>query len=155
MHKRTRDFKKWERYAEGTARKFQINYSSGRWFDYWHVHLDLWGMTVNQPKRRKRYMLHYLSMLDAVQAQSAAWDNPFQTWIHVSEDGQTDALFFHTPNKTEDFPYKDREIIQWDAKLPDWLHEMIDPSQYRFGLVPYDGYTQYIIQKRGLGIPVW
>lgn len=155
MNKKTRDIKKADRYAARAAKEFQVDYSSGKWFDFWHKHLDPWGMTVNQPKRRKKYMLHYSNMLDAVQAQSAAWDKPFQTWIHVSEDGETDALFFHTPNKTGDFPYKDSEMIEWDVKLPVWLHEMIDPSQYRFGMVPYNGLTQYIIQKRGLGIPVY
>jgi len=154
MNKKTRDFKKADRYAARIAKEFQVDYSAGDWFDYWHKHLDMRGATVNQPKRRQRYMRLYLGMLDAVQAQSAKWDKPFQTWIHVGDDAKTDALFFHTPNEAEDFPYKS-EIAVWDAKLPDWLHDMIDPGQYRLGMLIYDDCTQYIIQKRGLGIPVW
>ena len=154
MNKRTRDYKQQDRRAAHTAKYFQVSFEQSKWYDFWHEHLDWWGYVVNQPKRRKKYMEYYLQMLEKVEMQASVSDKPFQTWIHVSEDGHTDALFFHTQNPTDDFPYRDDDIA-WDAKLPDWLQGMIDPEQYRYAKMTYEGLVQYVIQKKGLGIPIW
>lgn len=153
MKKRTRDLKKHYRNVKYRIRSFQLDLSKDSWYSLWHTHLDWHGITNNSEKHRKKHIIYYLDLLEKTEMITKHNDKKFQTWIFFdSKEGMYDAIYFHTENPNNEFPYKISNI-QWNIELPNMFQGLLDLSKYSFGRIDYNSNNKYsyFIQKKGLG----
>lgn len=156
MKKRTRDLKKHYRNIERTLRDFNIDLSEESWYRMWHIHLDWDGITSLSDKHRKIHILYYTKILNKINDQTRRNKRDFQTWIYLDGgDGTNDALYIHTRNPEDDFPYC-LDNIEWDTEIPPILIGLLDLST--FYIWKFKGKKEnmpsYIIQKRELGLKI-
>jgi len=164
MKKITRDLKKHYRHVERAIKDFNIDFSNENWYNGWHQHLDIKGLSDISVKHRKIHLSYYLKLLDKIELLTKDSTKEFQTWIFIDgEWGGYDAIFIHTQNPHSDFPmnFNDGE---YNVELPEFLNGLFDSSKYRIGRLNQEyidddtneiKYNQsFIIQKVGLGIMI-
>jgi hypothetical protein len=156
MKKKTRDLKKHYREVERELRDFDIDLSEESWYRMWHTHLDWYGITNVSEKHRKIHIQYYLKIMEKIETQTRDNKRLFQTWIYLDGyEGTCDAIYFHTENPEDDFPYW-LDIIKWNKKIPQILIGLLDLSKFDIGILhnERDNVDSYIIQKKGLGLEI-
>lgn len=139
----------WEQIAET-----DIDTSEESWYAFSHTHLDFWGYGINSGKLRRAHVRGHLALLDKVIEQFEQSDRPYQAWAHFNETHpEYDAVFMHTTNPYDEFPFKDEEA-QETTQLPNLYRDLIDVTKYR--ILVSTGYDQvvYSLQVKGKGLPI-
>lgn len=151
MSKRMRNLKKHYRSVEKQIREFNIDLSDESWYNLYHTHLDMYGITNNSQKHRKKHIQYYIDLLEKIERLTIQSKRDFQTWIFLDwKEGMYDAIYFHTENPHSDFPYS-LDSINWNTEIPHTFSSLFDLSKYIFGKIENQNGCLYIIQKKGLG----
>lgn len=123
------------------------------WFDFWHVHLDFFGIGGNNLKIRREHIKAHLILYKRLLEQLEGFEKPYQSWISIHEqDPISDAVYVHMPNPNDEyFPYKIQEL-EWNCKLPNTFKDLIDLQ--KFDVAYYESAVEkvYFIQSKDQGI---
>ena len=116
----------------------------------WHTHVD-WKGDGNQSVEASRPFLHALfRVFEKIEMVVSDWKKPAQTWVIIGDDSSQDAVYLHTPNPNNDnFPYSFEGVV-WNAKVPNWLMELVDPNRHETGRCVYNGVVSFWIRSKRL-----
>ncbi|WNS78772.1 hypothetical protein RRU94_02160 [Domibacillus sp. DTU_2020_1001157_1_SI_ALB_TIR_016] len=125
------------------------------WFDFWHRHLDFYGIGNNSLKFRKEHIKAHMALYNNFLKELATCNQPYQSWvlININDAGQ-DAVYIHTPNPNDDnYPYKNQDI-DWGCSIPKSFKELIDINCYNVGFLNDEYGKFYYIQSKFHGTPL-
>ncbi|OMF27629.1 hypothetical protein BK133_19460 [Paenibacillus sp. FSL H8-0548] len=145
-----RHFKKLWSLIEG----YELNVEDDSWYDFWHRHLDFYGLGNNSLKVRREHIKAHIHLYSKFLQQLKDFSKPYQTWVCIhEEDSGADAVYVHTPNSNdENFPVK-FDFIKWNCKPPNTFSDLIDLSQYNVGYYETEIERIYYIQSKYIQIP--
>lgn len=123
------------------------------WFDFWHIHLDFFGIGENRLKIRREHIKAHIALYNNILKQLEGFERPYQSWICIHEnDPMTDAVYVHTPNPNDDyFPHKNEELV-WDCELPNTFKDIIDLDALDVAYYKSSYDEVYFIQSKEQGI---
>jgi hypothetical protein len=123
------------------------------WFDFWHTHLDFFGVGENNLKIRREHIKAHVALYNRLLKQLEGFEKPYQTWICIHEqDPISDAVYVHTPNPNDNyFPHKIEEL-EWNCKLPNTFKDLIDPHKFDVAYYKSEYEEIYFIQSKEQGI---
>lgn len=123
------------------------------WFDFWHIHLDFFGIGENRLKIRREHIKAHIALYNNILKQLEGFERPYQSWICIHEnDPMTDAVYVHTPNPNDDyFPHKNEELV-WDCELPNTFKDIIDLDAFDVAYYKSNYDEVYFIQSKEQGI---
>lgn len=134
---------------------YQLHVEDDSWYDFWHRHLDFWGIGNNRLKVRREHIKAHIVLYSKFLEQLKSLNKPYQTWVCIhEEDSGADAVYVHTPNpNAKDFP-ANFEFINWSCELPRTFSDLIDMTQYNVGYYESEFGRVYYIQAKHLEIPI-
>lgn len=134
---------------------FTIDVDDESWFDFWHIHLDFFGLGNRSAKVRREHIKAHLTLYENVLNQLKDFSGPYQSWICIhDEDSGADAVYIHTANPShDDFPFHPNNV-DWDCHVPGTIKDLIDTSQYDIGYFQSNLEQVYFIQFKGNGVPI-
>ncbi|WP_339147156.1 MULTISPECIES: hypothetical protein [unclassified Sutcliffiella] len=129
----------------------QLDLNNESWFDFYHIHLDWYGVGNESVKIRREHIKAYLALYERLLNQLKECEGPYQTWISLDgEDSGQDAVFVHTPNPNDDnFPHK-IDKLNWSCDIPITFSDLIDKEKFNIGHYDSsfgDGHC-YVIQSK-------
>lgn len=118
------------------------------WYDLMHWHVDWDGIGNLSWRSRRAHLAALFTTYERLLAQLDGWSEPHQCWVHIDPaDSSFDAVYLHTKNPNRDnFPLS-FEWVEWDAEIPERLHEFVTPGSLQFGRSELNG-TGFIIRRR-------
>lgn len=122
---------------------YELDFTEGSWFDFWHTHLDWYGYGNLSLKIRKEHIKSQLILFNNLNEKLKEWGQPYQIWIELShKDSSRDAVYVHTINPNEDnFPCKIPELNYEIKELPSFLLGIMDLN--KFTVSSYDFHDQF------------
>lgn len=117
------------------------------WFDFWHTHLDFFGVGENSLKIRREHIKDHLVLYNNLLKQFEGFEKPYQSWISIHKnDTISDAVYFHTPNPNDDyFPHKIEELVR-DCEPPNTFKDLIDFDKFEVAYYKSEYEEVYFIQ---------
>ena len=133
----------------------QLELDIESWFDFYHIHLDWYGVGNENIKIRREHIKAYLALYEKVLNQLTGFEEPYQSWISLDgKDSGQDALFVHTPNPNDyNFPLR-IDKLNWSCDIPATFLDLIDKEKFNIGYYSSsfgDGHG-YVIQSKNQGI---
>ena len=121
------------------------------WCDLWHTHFDWNGDGNCGIAERQGFIQQLLTFFRDVEAHTANWTKPKQQWIVIHEnDSSQDAVYLHTPNPNRNnFPYA-FDGVEWNAEVPQWLHDLIDTETHELGRCTFNGAKTFWVRRRNI-----
>lgn len=131
----------------------ELNLDNDAWFDFWHTHLDFFGVGENSLKIRREHIKAHVALYNRLLKQLEEFEKPYQTWISIHEqDPISDAVYVHTPNPNDNyFPHKIEELA-WNCKLPNTFKDLIDLHKFDVAYYKSEYEEVYFIQSKKQGI---
>lgn len=153
--KKFRGKKRYFKNIRSFADHFQLNVEEDAWYDFWHMHLDIWGLGNHSPKIRREHVRAHLRLYHNVLDSLRHYPKPYQTWICLcEEDTGQDAVYVHTPNPNGTrFPLP-FDFVQWGCSLPPLLRDLIDTDSYRAGFFDSETGRIFYVQAKHVDVPV-
>ncbi|PRO42820.1 hypothetical protein [Bacillus sp. LLTC93] len=132
---------------------FDLQLDHDYWFDFFHTHLDFFGVGKNSLKIRREHIKAHIALYNRLLKQLEAFEKPYQTWICIHEqDPMLDAVYVHSPNPNDDdFPHK-LELLETNCKLPHTFKDLVDLHQFEVSYYQSEGEEVYYIQSKEQGI---
>jgi hypothetical protein len=119
------------------------------WFDFWHVHLDFFGVGENSLKIRREHIKAHVALYNRLLKQLEGFGKPCQTWICIHEqDPISDAVYVHTPNPNDDYFPHMIEDLEWNCKLPNTFKDLIDLHKFDVAYFKSQYEEVYFIQSK-------
>lgn len=124
---------------------YDLDFSDDSWFDFWHTHLDFDGYGNDSLKIRKKHIKSLFILLNNLNEKLKEWGHPYQIWVEISSnDSASDAVFVHSINPNEtNFPYKIPHLCKNDIKLPEYLIDVINLSEYMISSYETEEYDEF------------
>ncbi|MGN7940461.1 hypothetical protein [Virgibacillus sp. 6R] len=132
---------------------FDLQLDEESWFDFWHIHLDFFGVGKYSLKIRREHIKAHVALYNHLLKQLEAFEKPYQSWICIhEEDPGSDAVYIHTPNPNDDyFPHRVTEI-NWNCKIPNTYRDLIDLEKFNVGYYKSEFEEMYYIQVKEQGV---
>lgn len=132
---------------------FDLQLDHDYWFDFFHTHLDFWGVGKNSLKIRREHIKAHVALYNRTLKLLEGFEKPYQTWICIYEqDPALDAVYIHTPNPNDhNFPHKIEEL-EWNGKLPHTFKDLIDLQQFDVAYLQTEYGEEFYIQSKEQGI---
>ncbi|MEY8351308.1 hypothetical protein AALF16_24165 [Bacillus cereus] len=132
-----------------------IELNNKSWFDFWHTHLDFWGVGNNSLKFRKEHIKAHIAFYNNLLVKLETLNKPYQSWVSIDiNDAGQDAVYIHTPNPNSDnYPYKNYDI-NWNCSIPCMFKELVDLDKYNVGFSSSEYGEIYYIQSKFYGNPL-
>lgn len=149
--KKFRGKKRYFRKLWSSVENFQAHVDDDSWYDYWHRHLDFWGLGNDSLKIRRAHIKAHILLYTRILKQLEQLNKPYQTWVCIhDEDTGADAVYIHTPNpNAADFP-ANFDFLKLDCKLPNAFSDLIDTAQFNIGYYESEIERVYYIQSKNL-----
>ncbi|WP_026673716.1 hypothetical protein [Alkalihalobacterium bogoriense] len=123
------------------------------WFDFWHVHLDLFGVGENSVKIRREHIKAHVTLYNKLLKELKGFEKLYQTWICIHEqDPMFDAVYVHTPNPNDGYSPHKVEELEWGCELPNSLKDLIDLHHFDVAYCKSENEEVYFIQSKQQGI---
>ena len=153
--KKFRGKKRYFRKLWSSVENYQTHVDDNSWYDYWHRHLDFFGLGNDSLQVRRAHIKAHISLYTRILTQLEQLNKPYQTWVCIhDEDTGSDAVYIHTPNpNSDDFPAK-FDFLKWDCKLPNAFSDLIDKTQFNIGYYESELERVYYIQSKHLKFPI-
>ncbi|MFJ7686030.1 hypothetical protein [Peribacillus butanolivorans] len=125
------------------------------WFDFWHRHLDFWGIGNDSVRFRKEHIKAHMALYNNLLKELETFNKPYQSWVLINlNDAGQDAVFIHKFNPNSDnYPYKNHNI-DWNCSIPNTFKELIDIKSYNVGFLSNEYGERYYIQSKFYGTPL-
>ena len=134
---------------------FNLEIDDKTWFDFWHIHLDFYGVGNQSLKVRKEHIKAQVMLYDKLLKELESIQLPYQSWICIhEEDTGSDAVYIHTPNPNFDYFPHLPPGLNWSCELPTSFRELIDQDKYNVGFYKSEYEETYFIQSKTHGIPL-
>ncbi|MCM3758261.1 hypothetical protein M3197_12390 [Sporosarcina aquimarina] len=141
----------WREVEEGYI---HLQFDNDAWFDFWHVHLDFFGLGDYSNKIRKEHIKAQITLYKNLLKRLKIFKKPYQSWIYLDlKDACMDAVFIHTPNPNDDnFPVR-LENVNWNPNIPISFKGLIDLCEFNVGYdTAFEFGGGYLIQSKHQGV---
>lgn len=145
-----------KRYFRNLWRKIDtcnLRLDTESWFDFWHIHLDFFGVGNHSLKFRREHIKAHIILYNKLLKELETFEKPYQSWICIhEEDTGSDAVYIHTPHPNDNyFPHKVNKI-NWNCSMPYTFKDLINPNKYNVGYYKSETEEIYFIQSKHNGI---
>lgn len=151
--KKFRGKKRYFRNLWNKVHRYDLKLDNQSWFDYWHIHLDFFGVGEKSLKIRREHIKAHLTLYNRIVKQLEEFGEAYQSWVCIYEnDPMIDAVYIHTanPNNT-DFPNKMEELV-WNCELPRTFKDLIDLEKFDVAFCKSEFGEIYFVQSKKQGI---
>ncbi|WEG14483.1 hypothetical protein PU629_09050 [Pullulanibacillus sp. KACC 23026] len=150
--KKFRGKKRYFRNLWKKVNSFQLELDKVSWFDFYHIHLDWYGVGNESIKLRREHFKAYLTLYKKVLDKLETFDKPYQSWIlWDGGDAGQDAVYIHTPNPNENnFPLTLEKLNEM-GNIPTPFKDLIDKEEFDVGQFKL-GSNSFVIQSKTQGI---
>jgi len=141
-----------KRYFRNLWRKvytLNLELNEESWFDFWHIHLDFYGVGNKSLKVRREHIKAHLLLYDKLLKELESYQKPYQSWICIhQEDTGSDAVYIHTPNPNDDYFPHFVDDIDWNCIIPRSFKYLIENNKYNVGYWKSELNEVYYIQSK-------
>lgn len=137
------------------AENFSLELEGDDWFEFWHKHVDMAGISNNGKKHREFHIEALAKMFMQITKQAGSLNVPYQAWLAVHRmRGHLDGVFLHTPNPSKDIPPFKLKDIEWGySQIEEYLEGYFPNIPIRAGKLYWEPVedTVYIVYSPALG----
>ncbi|MDR0140211.1 hypothetical protein RFW18_20840 [Metabacillus idriensis] len=130
-----------------------LQFDNDAWFDFWHTHLDFFGIGNQSNKLRREHIKAQMALYKHLLKKLEIFDKPYQSWIYLdNKDAGMDAVYIHTPNPNDDnFPFT-IENLNWNPNIPAIYKDLINLNEFNVAYDTSEMDGGYIIQSKQQGV---